>query len=320
MMLSVALCTYNGAQFIRAQIESILRQTLPVDEIVVCDDGSTDNTLQIIESFCQETPTKIRIYRNETNLGVCANFQKAVNLCNGDIIFLSDQDDVWYPNKVEVIFRWFEENPDKCVVFSNADLIDMNGEPIAGKTCFDSVGFTETTQKHFAEGFQLEIFSKINRATGATMAIKSDHHRYNTLLNIYNNSDIQNSRLLHDSFYANLAASEGKLGFIPSSLMQYRIHNSQSMGLPPIENPYIDKGCIFNFRRYFSKYEQFDQWGEKYTSKLKFIQFRQNSSLYCKIRNYRCYKKIYSKKWRTALLYDIYHRFRHIWLTTNNSY
>ena len=79
-MLSVALCTYNGEKYIREQIESIINQTMLVDEIVVCDDGSTDDTLNVIKQINAETPVNIRIYQNETNLGVCANFQKAVKL------------------------------------------------------------------------------------------------------------------------------------------------------------------------------------------------------------------------------------------------
>lgn len=81
MKISVALCTYNGSKYIEEQLRSILNQTMQVDEIVICDDGSRDDTIQIIEEVKKEALTDIRIYRNETNLGVCANFQKAVDLC-----------------------------------------------------------------------------------------------------------------------------------------------------------------------------------------------------------------------------------------------
>ena len=124
MKCSVALCTYNGAKYIEEQIRSILDQTLPVDEIVVCDDGSTDETPQIVEEIAKDVSVDIHVYRNDNNLGVCANFQKAVDLCQGDIVFLSDQDDIWYPHKVKTIVDWFDNNPNKSVVFSNADLID----------------------------------------------------------------------------------------------------------------------------------------------------------------------------------------------------
>ena len=81
MKLSVALCTYNGAKYIEEQILSIMNQTMPVDEIVVCDDGSTDETLQIINRIKEKSRVEIRVFCNDTTLGVCAIFQKAVDLC-----------------------------------------------------------------------------------------------------------------------------------------------------------------------------------------------------------------------------------------------
>lgn len=90
----------------------------------MCDNGNTYNTIQIIESFCSKTPAKIRIYRNKTNLLVYTNFQKAANICNGDIIFLSDRDDVWDSYMTQTIVGWFSDTPNKDVVFTNAELID----------------------------------------------------------------------------------------------------------------------------------------------------------------------------------------------------
>ncbi len=221
MRLSVALCTYNGGQYIREQIESILRQSMPVDEIVVCDDGSTDNTLQIIESFRSETPTKIRIYRNETNLGVCANFQKAVNLCYGDIIFLSDQDDIWYPNKVEIILQWFRENPSKKVVFSNAHLFSTSEADNEIDTLFNRIGFGPKYQAYFDAGCELPVFY-CNHATGAAMAIrgKMDFAAYCT------------PQILHDEVISLLAIQSHSLGYLPQALIRYRMHDSQEMSIP----------------------------------------------------------------------------------------
>ena len=109
-MISVALCTYNGAQFIREQLNSILCQTTNVDEIVICDDGSSDDTLSIINSYCSKTDI-IRVYQNQDKLGVSKNFQKAIDLCHGDLIFLSDQDDIWQANKVQTFVDYFNKTP-----------------------------------------------------------------------------------------------------------------------------------------------------------------------------------------------------------------
>jgi len=101
MTTSVALCTYNGAKYIEEQLRSIIDQTHRVNEIVVCDDGSIDETLEIVEKIKQQTSDiDFKISVNKPNLGVCANFDKAIHECSGDIIFLSDQDDIWMKNKL----------------------------------------------------------------------------------------------------------------------------------------------------------------------------------------------------------------------------
>jgi len=92
--ISVALCTYNGELYLREQLESILKQTFPPDEIIICDDGSTDTTIKILEEFRRKSFIPVKVYYNKENLGVSKNFEKAISLCSGDIIFLSDQDDV----------------------------------------------------------------------------------------------------------------------------------------------------------------------------------------------------------------------------------
>lgn len=107
MKLSVAMCTYNGDKFIASQLSSILDQTIPIDDIVICDDGSNDKTLEIISRIQQENPNKINLFRNPVNLGSTKNFEKAIDLCSGDYIFLADQDDIWKKDKVQKNFRCF---------------------------------------------------------------------------------------------------------------------------------------------------------------------------------------------------------------------
>lgn len=103
MNISIAMATYNGAKYLQEQLDSFLFQTRQPNELVVCDDVSTDATLEILESFQKQAPFTVRIYRNEINLAYVKNFEKALSLCNGDIIFLSDQDDVWFSNKIAEI-------------------------------------------------------------------------------------------------------------------------------------------------------------------------------------------------------------------------
>ena len=90
--LSVAICTYNGAQFLQEQLRSIAAQSLPVQEIIICDDCSEDATCAIVESFCREHPGLVRLQRNATRLGVSQNFAQAISLCQGDIEAIVDAD------------------------------------------------------------------------------------------------------------------------------------------------------------------------------------------------------------------------------------
>src|SRR5688500_584329 len=93
MSVSIALCTYNGARFITEQLESICKQTMQPDEIVVCDDASTDNTLACVQNVRDKFPgISWKIIRNDQNLGYVKNFEQAISLASGDIIFLSAQD------------------------------------------------------------------------------------------------------------------------------------------------------------------------------------------------------------------------------------
>jgi glycosyltransferase involved in cell wall biosynthesis len=119
---SVAMCTYNGAKFLQEQLRSIAAQSLPVQEIVICDDCSEDSTCAIVESFSREHPGMVHFYRNATRLGYSQNFAQAISLCRGDIIFLSDQDDSWLPTKVERIAALFA-NDGQCAVVSVAAIV-----------------------------------------------------------------------------------------------------------------------------------------------------------------------------------------------------
>ncbi len=117
--ISVCMATYNGGQYIKEQIESILVQLKDDDELIISDDGSTDDTLNIISSFNDH---RIKIYNNENRKGVVGNFENAMMKCTGDIIFLSDQDDVWLPNKIEVSVKYLKNNEvvvTDCVVVND---------------------------------------------------------------------------------------------------------------------------------------------------------------------------------------------------------
>lgn len=112
MKTSVAMATYNGANYIREQLESILRQTMPIDELIICDDCSKDNTVSIVNEYIRANGLqgKWRIEVNLRNLGYGSNFMQAVKMTSGDLIFFCDQDDIWVDDRVEVMTSLMENH------------------------------------------------------------------------------------------------------------------------------------------------------------------------------------------------------------------
>lgn len=125
--ISVAMATYNGEKYIKQQLDTIASQTYLPSEIVICDDGSTDSTISLIEDFATLAPFPVVIIRNENNLGFANNFLKCASNCTGDWIAFCDQDDIWLPKKLEVINDVIEKSSDDLVlVYHVAELVDEN--------------------------------------------------------------------------------------------------------------------------------------------------------------------------------------------------
>lgn len=132
MRISVCMATYNGVKYVRQQLESILYQSRRPDEVIICDDGSTDETVEIIERFLQENQLQNswHLHQNEENKGYPENFYYAMSLCEGDIVFLADQDDIWHEEKLAHMCRVFEEHPKALAVSCKLSLIDAQGSDI----------------------------------------------------------------------------------------------------------------------------------------------------------------------------------------------
>lgn len=212
------MCTYNGEAHLSDQLVSILKQTQRPDELVACDDGSTDNTLQVLDQFSKEAPFPVRVYRNQQRLGPTKNFEKAISLCSGDFIFLSDQDDVWMPQKVNTLLQALGNNPGAGYIFSDALVVDEMLRSM-GRTVWQSVKFT---CRQFEQGKQVDILLKYNVVTGATMAFRAGLK--SVVLPIPDES-------FHDEWIALLASSLGMYGVpIEEPLIHYRQHLGQLIG------------------------------------------------------------------------------------------
>lgn len=149
--ISIAMATYNGERFLKEQLDSFSLQTRLPDELVVTDDGSSDNTLEILHSFQSTAPFEVRIRRNSERLGTDKNFEKAVSLCSGDVIFLSDQDDVWFPGKIQRVVSHFAANP-KIMVVTNDQIVTDEELAPQGAGAFQALKATGKGEWEFPPG------------------------------------------------------------------------------------------------------------------------------------------------------------------------
>ena len=228
MKISVALCTYNGEKFLKEQINSILQQSIHVDEIVICDDCSIDSTKEILDEFLQDFPNIFKIYINEINLRSNKNFEKAIKLCSGDFIFLSDQDDLWTTDKVEKTLEIFNKNPQAEGVFSDAIIINKKNEILFNDvSLWDSVHFFE---KKLSKPIDLHklLLLKGNFLTGATLCIKKEVKEF-----CFPFQTLEKS-FLHDEWFALILSSRNTLYYSTEKLISYRIHSAQQMGVGDI--------------------------------------------------------------------------------------
>lgn len=125
-LVSIALCTYNGAHFLGQQLDSIINQTYPNLEIIVVDDFSVDNTIDILRAY-EVKYSNFSIFVNESNRGVNYSFSRAISLCHGEFIAISDQDDVWFSKKIEDAYNNIGDN---MMIYSNSQLMDENGNDL----------------------------------------------------------------------------------------------------------------------------------------------------------------------------------------------
>ena len=215
--ISVALCTYNGERFIKEQLESILNQNIPVNEIIIGDDGSTDNTIEIIEGILEKSGIEYQIICNENNLGFCKNFENVIAHTKGDIIFLSDQDDVWRTNKVEKMISHFDQNEKCFLVFSDAYLVDSEMNRLPG-SLWEAVYYKKN---RFKFQMWMDLLLSGNYVTGATMAFRRE---------LFKMAVPFPQKSYHDAWLAIYAALYGEIEEESEQLIYYRQHGHNLVG------------------------------------------------------------------------------------------
>lgn len=215
------MCTYNGEQFLPAQLESIGSQTQLPDELVICDDASTDGTVEIVKQYSITAPFPVRLTVNEQNIGVVKNFESAIRQCEGAIIALSDQDDVWLPHKLQRLAATMSST-DAGLVFSDAYVVDHE-LTATGRRLWEFT-FSSADREMIEQGNAVSVFLKRSIITGATMAFQS---RFRDVLLPIPSA----GHLVHDDWIALIVSASAAVAFIDEPLMKYRQHANQLIGV-----------------------------------------------------------------------------------------
>lgn len=220
-MISIAMTTYNGAQFVEAQLRSILEQTRQPDEIIICDDGSRDDTVNIIRHVMETSGTdRIRLVENEENLGYIRNFYKAISLTKGDYIFLADQDDIWHREKLEKSLAIMERTG-AAAICTRSRLIDQDGQEMDGNAFIVSVLLSRLKEELGPVSFFDLVIENV--AQGCTYCFTKEVRAKYLALN--------SRQLIHDHQIMFIASLVGKVYACAEPMIDYRIHGSNSAGL-----------------------------------------------------------------------------------------
>ena len=207
-MISVCMATYNGGKFIREQLESILSQLSSDAEIVVADDGSTDDTLLVVDSLKE---SRIRVLPAERHLGVIYNFERALRASKGEIVFLADQDDVWLPGKVEKVLA----------ALNDADLVTHDAWMLSPSGASDFT-LTRTGKLSDIRTYRSGVVANWwkNSFTGCCMAFRR---------NVLDKAlPFPKNLPMHDQWLGVVAEKYFKVSYVDEPLVDYRQHSSNA--------------------------------------------------------------------------------------------
>lgn len=202
MKISVCMATYNGEKYIKEQLNSILLQLSENDEVIITDDISTDKTVDIIKSF---NDNRIKIYVNNKKLGATANFNESLSKASGDIIFLSDQDDIWLDSKVSTSLEHLKIYD---LIVTNCKVVDENLN-ITHESYFNVVGSGNGLVKNLYKSTYLGCCLAFNRKV------------LDAILPIPNNL-----MMYHDWWIGFIAEQKFKVYFESKPLLLYRRHGN----------------------------------------------------------------------------------------------
>lgn len=230
-LVSIAMATYNGEKYICEQFDSILSQTLQDFELVVCDDCSTDSTVQLLNDYAKKD-IRIKVFVNEKNLGFKKNFEKAISLCSGEYIALSDQDDIWKKNHIEKLLGIIDGHDIAC---GNPEFIDSIGKKM-GYSLRDSKNLDFVPS---GDNLLYRILLNSNPFQGASMLIRRSF--FASVL------PIPEAVLYHDTWFSTCSVFLDGLVYTEDVITLQRLHGNNTSG-------FYDSGWNFfkSLKRFFS--------------------------------------------------------------------
>lgn len=203
-LVSVVLCTFNGARFLRTQLDSLLAQDYPRFEVVAVDDGSTDESVRVLEEYGRRD-TRIQVHRNPVNLGFTKNFENGIGLARGELIAPCDQDDVWLPNKLSTLVS---RRGSAELVYCDSELIDEGGE---------SIGLKVSEQLVMYRGDDPRVFAFHNCVSG---------HALLCTRTLVDRAAPFPPGYYHDWWLAFVAAATSRVEYVDACLVRFRQHRS----------------------------------------------------------------------------------------------
>ena len=232
--ISVAMATYNGAKYLQEQLDSIRKQRCAPYELVVTDDGSTDDTVAIVETFAVEAPFPVRVFRGKTHLNFANNFLKCASLCVGDWIAFCDQDDSWYDNKLQRMAEVIDQHchDDIVMLCHSADLVDQNLKKVGRRLPNFARDELKPMNSHFGfwcvGGCVMAFNAKLIRQIDPSLRPRDHFLPYSPKTDKY-------PWLPHDKWICMLANACGNTAYVSELLGMYRRHENAYTG--SYENP-----------------------------------------------------------------------------------
>ena len=214
--VSVAMATYNGQQHIRRQLDSLAAQSQTPAELIVTDDSSEGDTVAIIDAFAKTAPFPVNVYRNETRLGYRANFMRAASLCRSELIAFCDQDDYWYPQKIAVSVKPFND-PEVLLTYHNADIVSDGRRigSLAARAALQSVLMPLASSPWVHPLGFTQVFRRSLLRLSDLWPNSLDEHD-------------SSQRLAHDQWFYFLAGAFGRIVYLDEPLVAYIQHGSNT--------------------------------------------------------------------------------------------